>query len=105
MCGTDGQKRREALLYDPNHSVGGDTSDVIDALRKRFPKIVGPRKMTSATPRLTVRKRYAPWQTGGSCAGGRFEKLLQLQPSGELAQRMGKRAFLIDDAKDIQKSG
>ncbi len=23
MCETDGQKRREALLYDPNHAVGG----------------------------------------------------------------------------------
>lgn len=38
-----------------------DTSDVIDALRERFPKIVGPRKMISAMPRLTVRKPSARW--------------------------------------------
>jgi 4-hydroxy-3-methylbut-2-enyl diphosphate reductase len=36
-----------------------DTSDVIDALRQRFPKIVGPRKDDIVMPPPTVRKRFA----------------------------------------------
>ncbi len=54
-----------------------DTSDVIDALRKRFPKIVGPRKddiCYATTNRQESSTRHG--RAGGSGAGGRFEKLL-----------------------------
>ncbi len=56
--------------------------------------------MTSATP--TTNRQEAVRALAEQRSGGRFEKLLQLQP-WRLAQRMGKRAFLIDDAKDIQE--
>lgn len=40
-----------------------DTSDVIDALRQRFPKIVGRAKTISAMPPPTVRKRFVRWRS------------------------------------------
>ncbi|STF68798.1 LytB protein [Escherichia coli] len=56
-------KNEEKLSFMTQTTLSvDDTSDVIDALRKRFRKLSVRAKMTSATPRLTVRKRYAPWQ-------------------------------------------
>ncbi len=81
-----------------------DTSDVIDALRKRFPKIVGPRKddICYATTNRQEAVRALAEQAEvvlvvGSKNSSNSNRL------AELAQRMGKRAFLIDDAKDIQE--
>ncbi len=98
-------KNEEKLSFMTQTTLSvDDTSDVIDALRKRFPKILVRAKMTSATPRLTVRKRYAPWQNRRKlCWWSVAKNSSNSNRLAELAQRMGKRAFLIDDAKDIQE--
>lgn len=79
-------------------------ADYIDALRKRFPKIVGPRKddICYATTNRQEAVRALAEQAEvvlvvGSKNSSNSNRL------AELAQRMGKRAFLIDDAKDIQE--
>lgn len=41
---TDGQNEEKLSFMTQTTLSVDDTSDVIDALRKRFPKIVGPRK-------------------------------------------------------------
>ena len=71
---TDGQNEEKLSFMTQTTLSVDDTSDVIDALRKRFPKIVGPRKddICYATTNRSG-KRYAPRRTGGSCVGGRFE--------------------------------
>lgn len=82
-----------------------DTSDVIDALRQRFPKIVGPRKddICYATTNRQEAVRALAEQADvvlvvGSKNSSNSNRL------AELAQRMGKAAFLIDDATDIRGS-
>ena len=82
-----------------------DTSDVIDALRSRFPKIVGPRKddICYATTNRQEAVRALAEQADvvlvvGSKNSSNSNRL------AELAQRMGKAAFLIDDASDIQEA-
>ncbi|NDJ58978.1 4-hydroxy-3-methylbut-2-enyl diphosphate reductase [Enterobacteriaceae bacterium 4M9] len=82
-----------------------DTSDVIDALRKRFPDIVGPRKddICYATTNRQEAVRALAAQADvvlvvGSKNSSNSNRL------AELAQRMGKTAWLIDDADDIQES-
>lgn len=70
-----------------------DTSDVIDALRKRFPKIVGPRKDDICYATTNRQEAVRARRTGGSCVGGRFENSSNSNRLAELAQRMGKRAF------------
>ena len=81
-----------------------DTSDVIDALRQRFPKIVGPRKddICYATTNRQEAVRALAEQAEvvlvvGSKNSSNSNRL------AELAQRMGKSAYLIDDASDIQE--
>lgn len=81
-----------------------DTSDVIDALRSRFPKIIGPRKddICYATTNRQEAVRALAEQADvvlvvGSKNSSNSNRL------AELAQRMGKAAFLIDDASDIQE--
>ncbi len=83
-----------------------DTSDVIDALRKRFPKIVGPRKddICYATTNRQEAVRALAEQADvvlvvGSKNSSNSNRL------AELAQRMGRTAFLIDDAADIRGVG
>ena len=82
-----------------------DTSDVIDALRVRFPKIVGPRKddICYATTNRQEAVRSLAQQADvvlvvGSKNSSNSNRL------AELAQRMGKAAYLIDDAADIQEA-
>ena len=82
-----------------------DTSDVIDALRARFPKIVGPRKddICYATTNSQEAVRALAEQADvvlvvGSKNSSNSNRL------AELAQRMGKAAYLIDDASDIQEA-
>ncbi len=85
-------KNEEKLSFMTQTTLSvDDTSDVIDALRKRFPKIVGPRKddICYATTNRQEAVR-ATGRTGGSCVGGRFEKLLQLQPSGGAGPAYGQ---------------
>lgn len=82
-----------------------DTSDVIDALRERFPKIVGPRKddICYATTNRQEAVRALAGQADvvlvvGSKNSSNSNRL------AELAQRMGKAAYLIDDATDIREA-
>ena len=89
---TDGQNEEKLSFMTQTTLSVDDTSDVIDALRKRFPKIVGPRKddicyadnRQEAVRARQNRRKLCWWSV---------RKLLQLQPSGGAAQRMGKRAF------------
>ncbi|KPD03461.1 4-hydroxy-3-methylbut-2-enyl diphosphate reductase [Moellerella wisconsensis] len=80
-----------------------DTSDVIDALVKRFPKIVGPRKddICYATTNRQEAARDLAQQADivlvvGSKNSSNSNRL------AELASRMDKPAYLIDSADDIQ---
>ncbi len=98
-------KNEEKLSFMTQTTLSvDDTSDVIDALRKRFPKIVGPRKddICYATTNRQEAVRAPAEQAEvvlvvGSKNSSNSNRL------AELAQRMGKRAFLIDDAKDIRE--
>lgn len=80
-----------------------DTSDVIDALRDRFPQIIGPRKddICYATTNRQEAVRFLAQQADivlvvGSKNSSNSNRL------AELAQRAGKLAWLIDSAQDIQ---
>ncbi|MEN3753567.1 4-hydroxy-3-methylbut-2-enyl diphosphate reductase [Mangrovibacter yixingensis] len=82
-----------------------DTSDVIDALRVRFPEIVGPRKddICYATTNRQEAVRSLALEADvvlvvGSKNSSNSNRL------AELARRMGKQAYLIDDASDIQEA-
>ncbi|WP_353613349.1 4-hydroxy-3-methylbut-2-enyl diphosphate reductase [Mangrovibacter phragmitis] len=82
-----------------------DTSDVIDALRIRFPEIVGPRKddICYATTNRQEAVRSLALEADvvlvvGSKNSSNSNRL------AELARRMGKQAYLIDDAGDIQEA-
>ena len=86
--------KRETLLYGQTTLSVDDTSDVIDALRKRFPKIVGRAKMTSATPRLTDRKRYdALAEQARKLCWWSVRKTPLTQPSGGAGPAYGQSAF------------
>ncbi|PVZ88925.1 4-hydroxy-3-methylbut-2-enyl diphosphate reductase [Serratia sp. S1B] len=82
-----------------------DTSDVIDALRKRFPNIIGPRKddICYATTNRQEAVRNLAAQADlvlvvGSKNSSNSNRL------AELAQRVGKPAYLIDSAVDIKEA-
>ncbi|GKW24954.1 4-hydroxy-3-methylbut-2-enyl diphosphate reductase [Pectobacterium polonicum] len=82
-----------------------DTYAVIDALRERFPKIVGPRKddICYATTNRQEAVRHLSDKADvvfvvGSKNSSNSNRL------AELAQRAGKAAYLIDAAEDIQES-
>ncbi len=81
-----------------------DTSEVIDALRERFPQIIGPRKddICYATTNRQEAVRDLAAQADvvlvvGSKNSSNSNRL------AELAQRAGKPAYLIDTAEDIQE--
>ncbi|WP_127959811.1 4-hydroxy-3-methylbut-2-enyl diphosphate reductase [Serratia microhaemolytica] len=80
-----------------------DTSAVIDALRQRFPNIIGPRKddicYATTNRQEAVRSLAASADVVlvvGSKNSSNSNRL------AELAQRVGKPAYLIDTAADIQ---
>ncbi|MFP1779552.1 4-hydroxy-3-methylbut-2-enyl diphosphate reductase [Lonsdalea quercina] len=82
-----------------------DTYAVIDALRARFPKIIGPRKddICYATTNRQEAVRHLSGEADvvlvvGSKNSSNSNRL------AELAQRVGKRSYLIDSADDIQEA-
>ncbi len=82
-----------------------DTSEVIDALNARFPKIIGPRKddICYATTNRQEAVRDLAAQADlvlvvGSKNSSNSNRL------AELAQRVGKPSYLIDSADDINPS-
>ncbi|URQ61456.1 4-hydroxy-3-methylbut-2-enyl diphosphate reductase [Pantoea alhagi] len=82
-----------------------DTSAVIDALRQRFPNIVGPRKddiCYATTNRQEAVRSLAAEADVVLVVGSRNSS--NSNRLAELAQRAGKRAQLIDSAADIQES-
>jgi len=82
-----------------------DTSDVIDALRQRFPKIVGPRKddiCYATTNRQEAVRSLAQDADVVLVVGSKNSS--NSNRLAELAQRAGKLARLIDSADDIQES-
>ncbi|AKA39206.1 4-hydroxy-3-methylbut-2-enyl diphosphate reductase [Yersinia ruckeri] len=82
-----------------------DTSEVIDALNKRFPKIVGPRKddiCYATTNRQEAVRNLADEADVVLVVGSKNSS--NSNRLAELAQRMGKAAYLIDSADDIQES-
>ncbi|MDX7991041.1 4-hydroxy-3-methylbut-2-enyl diphosphate reductase [Xenorhabdus sp. Reich] len=81
-----------------------DTSAVIDALNARFPKIVGPRKDDICYATTNRQEAVRDLAAGadvvlvvGSKNSSNSNRL------AELAQRVGKPAYLIDSADDIQE--
>lgn len=81
-----------------------DTSEVIDALRERFPQIIGPRKddICYATTNRQEAVRYLAERANvvlvvGSKNSSNSNRL------AELVQRAGIPAYLIDSASDIQE--
>ncbi|MCL2894153.1 4-hydroxy-3-methylbut-2-enyl diphosphate reductase [Brenneria tiliae] len=82
-----------------------DTSAVIDALRERFPRIIGPRKddiCYATTNRQEAVRNLATDADVVLVVGSRNSS--NSNRLAELAQRAGKAAYLIDAAEDIQES-
>ncbi|GAA0480403.1 MULTISPECIES: 4-hydroxy-3-methylbut-2-enyl diphosphate reductase [Tatumella] len=82
-----------------------DTSEIIDALRQRFPAIIGPRKddICYATTNRQEAVRHLSERADvilvvGSKNSSNSNRL------AELARRAGKHAQLIDSAEDIRES-
>ncbi|CDG16453.1 4-hydroxy-3-methylbut-2-enyl diphosphate reductase [Xenorhabdus doucetiae] len=82
-----------------------DTSEVIDALNARFPHIVGPRKDDICYATTNRQEAVRDLALGadvvlvvGSKNSSNSNRL------AELAQRVGKPAYLIDSAEDIQEA-
>ena len=81
-----------------------DTSDIIDALRERFPKIVGPRKddiCYATTNRQEAVRNLASEAEVVLVVGSKNSS--NSNRLAELAQRAGIPAFLIDSAEDIRE--
>lgn len=81
-----------------------DTSDVIDALRQRFPSIIGPRKDDICYATTNRQEAVRNRRRCGRGAGGGVKNSSNSNRLAELAQRVGKPAYLIDSAADIQES-
>ncbi len=80
-----------------------DTSDVIDALMTRFPKIIGPRKddiCYATTNRQEAARELAERADIVFVVGSKNSS--NSNRLAELASRMGKPAYLIDAAEDIK---
>ena len=81
-----------------------DTSAIIDALHQHFPKIVGPRKddiCYATTNRQEAVRNLANDADVVLVVGSKNSS--NSNRLAELAQRMGKPAYLIDSAADIQE--
>lgn len=95
----------QALSYVTQTTLSmDDTAKVIDALREHFPEITGPRKNDICY--ATQNRQDAVKDLAASC-----DMLLVVgSPNSsnsnrlrELGERMGAKAFLIDNADEIQK--
>ncbi|MBS9432350.1 4-hydroxy-3-methylbut-2-enyl diphosphate reductase [Photorhabdus luminescens] len=81
-----------------------DTSEVIDALNARFPNIVGPRKddiCYATTNRQEAVRDLASDADVVLVVGSKNSS--NSNRLAELAQRVGKPAYLIDSAEDIKE--
>ncbi len=81
-----------------------DTSDVIAALHQRFPEITGPRKddiCYATTNRQEAARKLAEQADTVLVVGSRSSS--NSNRLAELVRRMGKSAYRIDAASDIQK--
>lgn len=82
-----------------------DTSEVIDALRQRFPSIIGPRKddiCYATTNRQEAVRNLAGDADVVLVVGSKNSS--NSNRLAELAQRVGTPAYLIDSAADIQEA-
>ncbi|AVJ16205.1 4-hydroxy-3-methylbut-2-enyl diphosphate reductase [Serratia rhizosphaerae] len=98
-------KNEENLCFMTQTTLSvDDTSDVIDALRQRFPKIIGPRKddiCYATTNRQEAVRNLAGDADVVLVVGSKNSS--NSNRLAELAQRVGKPAYLIDSAMDIQE--
>ncbi|BDX05696.1 4-hydroxy-3-methylbut-2-enyl diphosphate reductase [Planctobacterium marinum] len=100
------QVKDEANLYYCSQTTLSvdDTADVIDALRAKFPKIEGPRKDDICY--ATQNRQDAVRELAQNC-----DLLLVVGAKNssnsnrlrELSEKMGTKAFLIDDASALQE--
>ena len=92
----------ELLAYVTQTTLSmDDAAAIVDALRKRFPAIVGPKKddICYATQnRQDAVKFMAP---GGRGLCGWLAQQLELQPAQEVAELRGVPAYLVDNADGI----
>lgn len=82
-----------------------DTSEVIDALNKRFPSIIGPRKddiCYATTNRQEAVRELAALADIVLVVGSKNSS--NSNRLAELAHRVGKPSYLIDSADDIDSS-
>ncbi|KAB7655413.1 4-hydroxy-3-methylbut-2-enyl diphosphate reductase [Plesiomonas shigelloides] len=82
-----------------------DTSEVIDALRKHFPAIIGPRKddiCYATTNRQEAVRQLAEQAQVVLVVGSKNSS--NSNRLAELARRAGKAAYLIDGAEDIDEA-
>ncbi|AYY79482.1 MULTISPECIES: 4-hydroxy-3-methylbut-2-enyl diphosphate reductase [Proteus] len=82
-----------------------DTSEVIDALNTRFPKIIGPRKddiCYATTNRQEAARELAEKADVVFVVGSKNSS--NSNRLAELAQRAGKPSYLIDSFEDIDES-
>lgn len=82
-----------------------DTSEVIDALNTRFPKIIGPRKddiCYATTNRQEAARELAERADVVFVVGSKNSS--NSNRLAELAQRAGKPSYLIDSFEDIEES-
>lgn len=81
-----------------------DTARVIDALRQKFPKIQGPRKddicYATQNRQDAVRDLAAQCEVVLVVGSPNSSNSNRLR---ELAERMGKRAYLVDNAEQLQR--
>lgn len=96
--------QRVAFVTQTTLSID-DTAKVIDALRQKFPEIQGPRKddICYATQNRQDAVRDLAHQCDivlvvGSPNSSNSNRLR------ELAERMGKKAYLVDNADELQKN-
>lgn len=82
-----------------------DTSEVIDALNERFPKIIGPRKddiCYATTNRQEAARELAEKADVVFVVGSKNSS--NSNRLAELAQRAGKPSYLIDSFEDINEA-
>jgi len=79
-----------------------DTRDIIEALRKKFPRIVGPRGTTSATPRRTGQAAVKGWPATWTWSSSSARRTAPRHPARGVSRTAGTRAYLINDVNDIQ---